>query len=513
MIDLKMIYNRSETFAQKAVFGLFVLLGFLLVLQSIISPAFVVAFVLAVSLLLVTILRPLWSLFLLAVYLPFESIILKFTPDDAYLFARYLSEGLVYLVLAVVVVKILTNKIEIRQSPIDLPFFLFGVVLLASSLINAVSPWIAVLGIRQIIRFMLVFFLVVHLRPTKEFIKNLLLTMFFIVVFQSVLGLMQWGIGESLDAILLPSEARNYGSIVLTEGVQQFWEPGTRIFSTLGRYDRLGNFLYIFLLMTAGFAFVKKSMPDKLILGLSFLVGLPALLLTYSRSSWFAFIIGFLFIGVYLMKNKKIALFTGAIVIVLAGYIAASGLQVRFITESPGQTITERFYESFSYARWRGEYYGLGRVFWYVHTPLTVVPSSPIFGVGPGQFGGGAVTALGNSKVYEELGLPFGVFGTEGFIDNNWFALWGETGTLGWALYIWMFAALFTFGVKTFRESKDPFVRAVAVGVCAVILGISFNAFTSTVFEIRTSAYYLWLLAGCMVVLRQREIEGAKNKV
>ncbi len=37
------------------------------------------------------------------------------------------------------------------------------------------------------------------------------------------------------------------------------------------------------------------------------------------------------------------------------------------------------------------------------------MPASPIFGHGPGTYGGGAAAVLGNSKVYDELGLPFGV--------------------------------------------------------------------------------------------------------
>ena len=150
------------------------------------------------------------------------------------------------------------------------------------------------------------------------------------------------------------------------------------------------------------------------------------------------------------------------------------------------------------------EYYGLGRVFWAIQTPLVVVPASPIVGFGPGQFGGGAAAALGNTHVYDRLGLPFGVFGTEGYVDNNWFSIWGEVGTFGLVLLIWMFIALFKYAKDLYYNSKDPFTRALAIGFAALVVGVTFNGFTSTLFEIRTLAFYFWMYAGFVVVLGQR---------
>jgi O-antigen ligase len=200
-----------------------------------------------------------------------------------------------------------------------------------------------------------------------------------------------------------------------------------------------------------------------------------------------------------------------AFVIIASTALIGSGLNVSLITESAGQTLTERFYESFSLARYRGEYYGLGRVFWYVHSITDVIPAAPILGHGPGMFGGGAAAALHNTHVYEQLGLPYGVFGTEGFIDNNWFSLWGEAGTLGMVFYLWIYLGIFFMALNVARTHKDPLTRALALGVCAMVIGFGFNAFTSTVFEIRTSAYYLWLYAGFMYVLAQQKPTRKKN--
>jgi O-antigen ligase len=322
----------------------------------------------------------------------------------------------------------------------------------------------------------------------------------------------------------LPSEAHTLGEVTLTGGVNEFWEPGSRVFATLGRYDRLGNFLYFFLAIAVGFAyefFGKRRRgadhPQPLLaeggetwrteLIVLFAVALPALVLTYSRASWFAFLLAFLFIAIWIKRDRRVTFALVSVAVTVIAYVAVTGLNVRYITEAPGQTLVERFYETFSYARWRGEYYGLGRVYWMVQTPLTVVAASPLFGFGPGQFGGGAVVALDNTRVYEHLGLPFGVFGTEGIIDNSWFSLWGETGSLGMIFFLWLYVGLIVHCVRVYRESEDPFVRALSIGVAAAMLGVAMNAFLSTVFEIRTLAFYVWLYAGFVVALGEGKTE------
>lgn len=515
MLNLRSVYRHAEEHTALYIGGLFFCLAFLILLQTIFSPTIVLALIFLSATIFLTIVRPLWIVGFLALYLPFESLILKFTPQDAYVLIRYASELLIYVIALVILLRVLVRSIKIPQTPIDLPFVLFVATLVGSAVINLVEPSIAILGMRQIVRFMLVFFLVIYLKPSKKFIQTLTLILFGIVLFECGLGFMQSIVGERLDTFLLPSDARFVGDITLTSGVTAFWDPGSRIFATLGRYDRLGNFLYIFLLIATGFLFereAKKSRREeekkgeqiRKLLPWIFAFGILALMMTFSRASWFAFLLGFLFIGLIVKRDRRVAIALVSFVVVVFGYVALTGLAVRSITEAPGQTFIERFYESFSAARWRGEYYGLGRIYWDVQTPLAVIPLSPIFGVGPGQFGGGAAAALRNTTVYDKLGLPFGVYGVEGHIDNNWFSIWGEAGTLGFVLFIWMFLVLFRYAMDVYHGSKDPFTRAIALGFAACVIAISFNGFTSTVFEIRTIAFYFWLYGGFVVVLGEK---------
>lgn len=504
MVNLRAVYRLSEEHMRLATVGLFVFVLLLIAGMTVLSPVVIVAGVIALILTAVTIIRPLAALAMLSVYLPFEPFILKFVPDEIYLFARFFSEGLIYVLAAIVLARIISGRLRPTPTPIGLPFALFCVVLVAASLINLVPATVAILGARQILRFILVFFITVHLAPSKEYIKRLLYVLCAVAILQSGIGLAQSVIGEPLDTFLLPSEERTFGEITITTGTQAFWDPGSRVFATLGRYDRLGNFLYLLLLFGVGVLYQKSTFMRKEVYWLLGL-GIPALVLTFSRASWFAFLFGFLFIALYLARDKRVAIATAVCVVVSVLYVGLSGLNVRFITESSGQTLVERFYETFSYARWRGEYYGLGRVFWLVQTPLVVIPAAPLFGWGPGQYGGGAVAALGNTRVYDQLGLPFGVFGTDGYIDNNWFSLWGESGTLGLVFFLWMYFGLFVYAMRVYRVSSDPFTRALCAGFMAMQIGAAFNASLSTIFEIRTFGFYLWMFAGFVVALRAQE--------
>lgn len=505
MINLHQVYKHAEEETKGAL--ILLLLALVLVVLSVVfwSPVATVAGMVGLVFLIMTVLRPTWTLFFVAVYLPFEPFLLKWVPDYLYLPARYFSELLIYLVVAVVLWRFATKQIKFRESPIDFPFVLFLIVLATSALINLVPVIDAGLGMRQILRFLLVFFSTLYLYPSKQFLKKLTLVMFIIVALQSALGLFQAGVGGAIDGFLLPSESRSYEDIQLTAGVDQFWDPGSRVFATLGRYDRLGTFIAFFLVIAAGLLYEKKIFKKRGELLWLFLLGLPTLVLTYSRSSWFGFLLGFLFIGLWVKRDRRVMVGFASFLIIVMSYLAYSGLVVRYLTEYPSQSVAERFFEAFSYERWRGEYYGLGRLYWIVETPRTVVAASPIFGHGPAMYGAGAAAALGNSDVYEELGLPFGVYGTDGYIDNNWFSIWGETGTLGFVFYLAMFAALFRYSYRVYQDSDDPLVRGLAIGYCGAMLAVSLNAFLATFLEVRSLAYYFWLYGAFIVVLGHRE--------
>ncbi len=505
MVNLHTIYHRSDIQTRIAVIALITTAVLSLLTAIFLSASAVVVLSAATVVAVFIFLRPQWMLAFLLFYLPFEPFVLKWFGDNLYIYAKYGSELVIYLLVLAVLWRVLTGEIKFKSSPIDLPFVLLILIMFASAIINWIPAFTAILGIRQIIRFILLFFVVYQLEPSVKWIRNVLFGMFIVVAVQVTVAYLQFLSGGALDNFLLPSAARAMGDIQFFSGVQQFWDPGKRLFATMGRYDQLGTFLAFFFLLLSALLYEPRLVKYHNFFAALLMIGLPVLALTYSRSSWFGFIFGFLFISLWGKKDKRVLkvlyLFIGAVVL----YLFISGIAVGNLIERPDQGLMERFFEAFSYRRWVSEYYGLGRLYWIIQTIVKVVPAAFVFGHGPGMYGGGVAAALSNTTVYDRLGLPFGVYGTTGFIDNNWFSIWGELGTLGLMIYLWMYATLFFLCINVWRKSHYYFTRVFALGVAATMIAVALNAFLATFLEARTLAPYLWVMTGLVALLAYRE--------
>jgi hypothetical protein len=469
------------------------------------SPLKVLAVIITLIAIVLSVMRPYLVVVALAFWTPLEPFALKFVPDELYVYARYFPEALIYLMAGMVVIHVLMERRRLPHTPIDFPFVLFLLATLASAALNLVEPTAAVFGIRQIVRYIVYYYAVVYLAPPKTRVRQTIIIILVIAFLESLLGIVQAALGGSIDALLLPSERKFFESIQLTAGVQQFWAPGQRVFATMGRYDQLGTFLAFFGLVAVGLFYENAKKTSRKYLALLIFTLFVALALTYSRSSWFGFALGFLIIGLWIKRDRRVVIGVGLVAAVAVSFFFYERVVLRYLVDVPQQTLVERFYEAFSPERFKGEYYGLGRVYWWVNTPLVVVRSSPFFGVGPGQFGGGAVAALHNTTAYDRLGLPFGVYGTDGQIDCNWMSLWGETGTVGIIFYLVIFGALARTAYRVFRQSADGWTRGLALGFLGAEAAVSFQSFFGSYLEVRTLAIFFWLVGALVVILGKRE--------
>jgi O-antigen ligase len=232
----------------------------------------------------------------------------------------------------------------------------------------------------------------------------------------------------------------------------------------------------------------------------AFVLSLTALLLTYSRASWLAFLAGMFTIGYFLMHDRRLfkILATGGFLIAfyLLFVTITQNLGTGTVDQSSRQSLRDRLVESVSLYSWRQSYEGYGRFFFIINTPLTVVRNSPLFGVGPGNYGGGVAAALDNRRIYDVLHLPFGIQNAYGQIDNNWLSIWGETGTLGLIIWILLFVEIFRSANKVQAHSKDIIQKTIAQGLCGAVVALSVLGFFGPYFEFRTLMMYFWLVVG-----------------
>ncbi len=481
---------------------------FFILAVSFLSPFKGLSLLLALILIFGSFYQPQYLLLALVLYLPFEPFILKFIPDEIYLYARYLIEGLIYLLLISVGSRIIFKRDKFVRTPLDWSFLLFLFISLVSIIVNFVPVTIGFLGTRQIIRFILVFYLAINLKFDQAFIKKIILALLLVVLLESAIGYLQVIIGSPAnDFLSLSSKRLSFSGQSLDVTAETEGAVGQYLFATLGRYDQLGTFLTFFLLLTIGLIYEVKDLRESKNLIYLLIFSLPILALTYSRASWFGFVLGFLLISLVIKRSKIVFYSLIGLLVIVIGYALISDVIMSQLVEQPNPSIVQRFFEAFSYERWRGEYLGYGRLYFIIKTPLVVVRYSPLFGVGPGQYGGGAAVALHNVSKYDELGLPFGVYGTEGYIDNNWMSLWGETGTLGLLAYLAIFWILARSGYRVYKYSQDRFNRGLALGFLGGLLAIAFQAFLGTYLEVRTLAFYFWLIGGFVVWL------GIKEKI
>ena len=457
-----------------------------------------------------------WGVAFLSIYTPLEPFLLKFVPNEIYLYLRYGSEVFMIALLIILVLKKAQSRnqksVIFQRTPLDLPLVLFLFVGLISLILNWGAPWyVGFLGLRQILRYLAIFYLITQAGLTHQQIKRLMEVMILVVLFEVALGLGQAIVGQSADDFLLPGTRRDFPKIEVSATTDKFWVAGQRVFATFGRYDRFGVFLSFFLLIIAGLAFEIKNPRWRRILWAIVIISLPTFFLTYSRLSWLGFFLGLFLIGVILKRSRVlilsffIALF--ALSLYLSLYLFYTGARVSRIIDRPYMAPAERILELFSLRGLREGYRGYGRPYFLINTPRKLISRHPLLGVGPWQYGGGVAAALSLHARYDEAGLPFGIAGTVGQIDNNWFSIWGEFCTIGLLAWLAVFFVLARFNWRLWKQSNDPFTKGLCLGFLGAIFASVFEAFFGPYFEVRTLALYLWMFAGLVVALGQNSIK------
>src|SRR3989338_5998008 len=86
--------------------------------------------------------------------------------------------------------------------------WLFGIVLVAllSLLVNRYAPSIWILGLRQTLRFVLVFFVVLNMRYDRAVVKRCLLIGLSVLLVEAGLGILQYVTRGALDQFLFASD-------------------------------------------------------------------------------------------------------------------------------------------------------------------------------------------------------------------------------------------------------------------------------------------------------------------
>ena len=462
-----------------------------------------IVILLSIPLILFFFLRREYFILYLVLYTPFETFILKYLPDHLYTEARYANEVLILILFLGLVLNNVIVRDKFRNHSFDLLFILFGLAALISGQINGVPPKIVVLGIKNLVRYVLLFYLIIDSDLSQKFIKKLIWLLIGIAVFEAVLGISQALIGGSWVELFAPKD------VVLGGEVLRVADLGSRVqnskvFGTTERYTLLGNFLNYMICIGIGLYYYLRNKKRMLflIVGIMFI----GLIFTSSRMAWFGTYLGIGYILFHTRKSRVFPYFAVPILLTLVGLGIVGSID--FFSGEAGESLISRYFTIFT-----PDYIDVvsttGRLFVVFNTLPQVLLHYPLFGLGPGTIASEVCQIYPQYSHAEWLNLdPIAMIATG---DVGWIALIAQLGLVGTTIFVTIFYKLFRITYFNFKNCSDPFFKGLSLGVLAVLISLIIHNLAGFSLLSRLQGVMTWTLVGIMVVLNRKLLSVAEK--
>lgn len=443
----------------------------------------------------------------LAVFFPLEEFIEKWIPRGIlYESIRYGSEVILLTVLVWIIIKKSILQGRWKSTPIDLLLGLFLLIGLFSTIINDLPLLFPLLGLRPILRFIIVFYIIVQLGYNKLFSKRFVEICLLVATFVSGIAILQSIIGLPASEFLLPENVE-FGGEIVRQGARQFLAGRTRVFSTLGRYDTLGTYLSIVILLLTSL-YWKKVVPKKnfyIFLALS----VPALILSYSRQSWLVTVFGIVILMVMNRKHKQLFLFSviGGLSILMillffSGYVYYSSDQIDV-------SFLNRMLEPFSQRYLEISRNNYGRLFVIFEVSQRILEKAPLIGFGPGNFG--SLTSRFLGRDFSSL-VDLRPESAHLINDVNWVTILGQIGLIGTFIFAAILIIMIIRSRKIFRIVDDPLMKGYAGALVAILVAFIIMGFFGPNFEVRQVSFFVWSIAGIVFSYRYSKLPVVPGK-
>jgi len=195
---------------------------------------------------------------------------------------------------------------------------------------------------------------------------------------------------------------------------------------------------------------------------------IPPFLYTLSRGSYIAFVFMTLAL-IILTKKKRLLLIWMSMLAIFVLLIA-----------SPSR-VTERITETFI----------PGKIYAPMGRQITLDSS--------------ASARIENWKIiFEKLEkrpfLGYGITGV-GLVDTQYPRVLGETGIIGFCVFIWLIIKIFRYGFRTLNNVKDDWMQGLALGFLAGFIGLLVHSFSANTFIIVRIMEPFWFLTAVVIVL------------
>lgn len=332
----------------------------------------------------------------------------------------------------------------------------------------------------RMVKLLVLVLVVVNEVVRRRQIIHALIALLLGVLLQASLALIQYTTDLQLGLEFLGEgspEVREATASATLRGVFVY-RPG----GLLGHGNLLGAYLALLLPAAIALLLTKGRSFLKLIAIAAVVLGLPALVLTLSRTAWISFAVAFmavLILGMYHPVSRRRYLGARVGIVVLTAVVA--------VALSP--KIVQRLYQSDPGAV-------NVRLEW-LEVAKNMVVDKPLFGVGLNAYVFEQLP-YGKDKSPEAMNARYGKQWPA--VHSTWALVWAEQGTIGFLLFVAMHLAIIRVGVKNLKI-RDPVLHAIGAGLLCGFGAIMIDGLASFFLRFDQHSRVFWIVTALILAL------------
>lgn len=352
-------------------------------------------------------------------------------------------------------------------SQITSPALLFIAVTFLSLFVSRDKTW-SLYGIVFHIKLFLVYFVVANCLRTKGELKYILILLGFSLFIQSIAYIYLSYAGVDFD--------------IVGNKLMEFSSDGiNRPRGFLGHANSAGTFFAASLILTMSLYFLWRKMWFRIVTIVILLVGIWALILTYSRAGWSSFLLAAI---VFVVAGARQGWIRFRIVVLLL-FILSLFISVFWDSISPRLT-----YNLAAKSR-----IPTMEIAW------KIIRGNPALGVGVNAY-----SEEYHKYVTDELRAE----GAMSILHNQYLLVWAETGIIGLFSFIWFLFAIYREGLRT-MTCKENDGRILGTGVIMSILAICLSIMTQAG-NYGAIPILTWFCAGYIAATRRVVVSNSLQK-
>ena len=317
-------------------------------------------------------------------------------------------------------------------------------------------------------------------------------------------------VNRLLTALLIISSLLGIYGIFQYNGIDfSFWEANIgrqQVFGLFGNVNYFAEYLIVPLSLAVSLFLATRDRVHKILLLVGIFAMGGSLILTFTRGSYLAIGISFLFMFFlylasrdkdFIKEHKKIFIFFLALIILVTFLFAIPN------PLNKPSTVISKIKSRISISQFtKGSPLKRREAIWGFTT--LIIKDHPILGSGLGTFKYNSLNYQAkfldqdeNRRLY-----PYGIADKA---HNEYLQLWAELGIIGLSIFLWLIIAYFNYGIKLLKRLKDEYKQGIVIGLMGGVLAVLIDAIFGFPMHLPATLVLFWLFAGLIISLNHSE--------